>query len=337
MNTLRFIPLIAVVTGALLNRSQAQAGWGASGQESITAEDFRSLSKLSGNDKKNWKRLVALMDETRENERRLQDAARRRQEAPASPRGAPSGSALQGLLSRAGGRAESEAPPLPQALPVPPKNAARLSEEEELLRKNIQTFVNSRVLSPEIRTWVAQYLWTAARHPGGSEVVKDHVSYLRQGLASKGGPLPTVELGPMPDANTYGLYTSGIRKIELRAGMPWPLFAAVLDHELLHSLDDTQDQRDKGGTPISQNWHRDRGDNIFSGQDRQARDEEKPNPEGKPEGAEGAPPEKEAEEAPSKDPKSQAFDAEFAETMAWRGMACAAEVPAIIPEIQRCN
>ncbi|MBI2363094.1 MAG: hypothetical protein HYV15_06900 [Elusimicrobia bacterium] len=318
--------LALVAAGPLLASADARAGWGAADRESVTAEDFRRLSRLSGNDKKNWKRIVGLMDETRENERRLQELARGRQEAALRSQGRRE-AALQELTGSAGPRASAEVPALPAAGPVAAKKQGRVDEEEERLRKEIQAFVNSRVLTPEIREPVAQYLWAAARHKGGGEVVREHVAYIRQGLAAKGGALPTIELAAMPDANTYGLYTSGIRKIELRVGMPWPLFAAVLDHELLHSLDDTRDQRDKGGTPISQNWHRDRGDNIFAGKDAQGAKGER-----KEEGAPAAAP---AEEGAKKD--EQAFDAEFAETLAWRSMACAAEVPAIIPEIQRCD
>ncbi|MBI5597020.1 MAG: hypothetical protein HY928_13085 [Elusimicrobia bacterium] len=326
MNRFPILSLIAAGAGALLISTDARAGWGGADKESVTAEDFRQLSRLSGNDKKNWKRIVGLMDETRENERRLEELSRTRQESARRSQ-ARRAAALQDLSGSAGPRASAEVPALPAAGPVAAKKQGRVDEEEERLRKEIQAFVNSRVLTPEIREPVAQYLWTAARHKGGGEVVREHVAYIRQGLAAKGGLLPTIESAPMPDGNTYGLYTSGIRKIELRVGMPWPLFAAVLDHELLHSLDDTRDQRNKGGTPISQNWHRDRGDNIFAGKDAQGGKGEK-----KEEGAPAAAP---AEDGAEKG--QQAFDAEFAETLAWRGMACAAEVPAIIPEIQRCD
>ncbi|MFA5140027.1 MAG: hypothetical protein WC728_12410 [Elusimicrobiota bacterium] len=330
---------MALVPAFLLLSSAAQAGWIDSGHDRVTSEDFKRLSKISGNHKKNWRNIQRLMDETRANEARLQEIQRQRRRAGQnsfSRKSEEKPGAAVTELSGAAGQTFAAAPSVGEAAPVGAKKKGKMSAEESELWKNIQAYVQKKVLTPEIRDWMAGYLWSAARHSGGSEVLRDHVNHIRQGLASKGEGLPTVKLGPMPDADTYGLYTTGVREIELRAGMPKDMFIAVADHEFLHATDDTKDQRDKGGTPISKNWHRDNNDNIFAGKDGQS---------SSPTGAEGqdssgtARPDAQPKQdkAQTDKQKSDQFDAEYAETLAWRGMSCVAGVPAIIPEVQRCK
>ncbi|MBI3296922.1 MAG: hypothetical protein HYZ75_02070 [Elusimicrobia bacterium] len=322
---------ILLAAYALSLAADARAGWGADGNESITVQDLKSLSKIGGNEEKNWKKIVVLLEETQRNEAALQELRRRRAERDAA-RGSRSepASALQELAGSAGPTAPAAVPAVPEAGPLMARSGERFSAEEEELRRNIQAYVNTRVRTPEIRPWVSRYLLTAARHSGGNEVVREHVAYLRQGLASRGGALPTIEIGAMPDANTYGLYTSGIRQIALREGMPWQLFATVLDHELLHSLDDNHDQRNRGGTPISLNWHRDRGDNIFAAREGRGGSRQPGTLQTQP--SEGSEPPGSAPEGQD----AQQFNAEFAETLAWRNASCAAESSPLISEVVRC-
>ncbi len=295
----------------------ARAGWLSAEQESFTGDDVKAVAKQGGNFKKNWRHFQELAAQTRENERRIEQL--RRQPAPAERRGTPGGRSLEELAASAGPRLDMGAPGVGPAAPLLSAPRANMDREDAALWNNISAYVNTKVRTPEIRGWIAEYMWNAARYTGRNEVLRDHVNYIREGLAARGQGLPTVEIGPMPDANTYGLYTSGIRQIVLREGMPKELFIAVEDHEQLHALDDRHDQPDRGGSEIGFSWHRDHSDNIFAAR-------------GSTQAASAQP--GQAEPAGQRDAQQVS---EFAETLAWRGMACAAGVAPIIRDVQRCN
>jgi len=366
----RIILLQAGLLCALCLPRPVHAGWNAAdGQDSFGRDDVASVARSLG-DAKKFKKAMQDFDrlgqQTRENERRFQELqSRREKDAQRSLQRreeSQSGAALQELGVSAGGERVTgamSAPGVDEGAPVDP-DKKKLGKKEQDLWAQCRRTSDKITLSPEIKQWVAEFFWNVAKHSGGNEPLKEAVGVFNRVRTSEGkyGGY-TIKVGPMPDENTYGLYTTGIREIVLRPNMPKELFLGVLEHELDHGVDDLRDQANKGGTKISLNWHRDNGDNIFKGQSGQGGEQGgkggckdcagQQEPEQAAEGAEqpqGGPAAEPAEgvqseESPDKTEKpvtakaekggaegqdkgsGDQMDGEYAETYAWRLMGCA--------------
>ena len=243
-NPSRRLTLTLIALTPCLAARPAGAGWLSAEQESFTGDDVKAVAKQGGNFKKNWQHFQELVAQTRENERRIE--ALRKQAAPAGRRQASEpGASLEELTADAGPRFNMGTPPVGAAAPLLAAPRADLNREETDLWRNIQAYVNAKVRTPEIRGWIAEYMWTASHYTGANEVLRDHADNIFAARAST--PTASARPGTAP------------------------------------------------GDPAQ--------------------------PE------EGAPAERQDAQKVS----------EFAETLAWRGMACAAGVPAIIPDVQRCG
>lgn len=328
------VALVVILAAAA---APARAGFSeGSGGESFTRGDVASVAQTLGGD---VDKRMALFDQWA---RQTRENARRRA-APGAALAEDAPPTLSQLIGRAGGASANMAvPSVGQGAAQEDPKKAKLSKKEKELWQQCQETARNITRTPEITPWVAEYFWRVAHHAGGSQPLQEHVAHVNGVRASRGAGGFSVELGPMPDENTYGLYTSGVRQIVLREGMPFNMFMAVLDHEAAHGTDDMQDQRDKGGTKIGHNAFRDAGDNIFRGPNAQGISSS-PQPAGQQaaattaETASAQPGTAAQPGASSSEQESAQLDSEEAETFAWHLMACAAGVPAIIPDVQKCD